>query len=83
MRNSTNQTKDNSSASQRKKILDWLKTSTLTTIEAKERLGVMAPAARIRELRRQGFNIATRRQTCGSQDRVACYVLLAGGSYEH
>lgn len=68
--------------SQRQAILDWLHHSPLTTLEARSELGIMPPAARVQELREQGFNIVTHRTIAADgkrTHRVACYVLLSGG----
>jgi len=68
--------------SQRKRILDWLLTSPLTTVQARTELDVMHPAARIQELKAQGNNICTHWETVDTgkgKHRVASYVLLAGG----
>ena len=64
---------------QRDLILDALRMGPLTTLEARERLGVMSPAARTMELRRAGFKIETVRKTAldseGRPHRSAEYVL--------
>ncbi len=66
---------------QRDRLLAWLMTSTLTTLQARQELDVMHPAARIQELREAGHNIVTHWTTGNTgkaNHRVACYALLAG-----
>ena len=68
--------------SQRKRILDWLATSPLTTLQARTELDIMHPAARVQELKAQGNNICTHWETVDTgkgKHRVASYVLLSGG----
>jgi len=65
--------------SQRKRILNWLKTKPLTTLQARTELDVMHPAARVQELKAQGNNICTHWETVDTgkaKHRVASYVLL-------
>ena len=66
-------------AHQRKLILDALRQGPLTTIAARELLGVMSPAARVMEARRAGHNIETMRRVVwdaeGRAHRSAEYVL--------
>lgn len=69
-------------AAQRSRILNHLRNSgPLTTLEARNSLDVMHPAARVMELRQQGFNIVTHRRTDytdqGDPHVVAQYVLFA------
>jgi hypothetical protein len=62
------------------RLLEWLQTETITTLQAREELDILHPAARIQELREAGHNIITHRTTGDtgkSKHRVACYVLLA------
>ena len=66
----------NSNAAQRTRILEWLRHESLTTLQAREHLDIMHPAGRIKEWRKQGFNIMTYR-TYEAKHRVARYVLLA------
>jgi len=62
------------SFTQRAVILDHLQRhGTLTTLEARNQLHIMHPAARVMELRRQGCRIDTIRNV----DRVAKYVLAS------
>lgn len=74
---------NNDLASQRQSILDWLRQKSLTTLEARKELDVMAPAARIFELRHFfGFNIITnwliKETKPGHKHRIGEYVLLPG-----
>ncbi len=72
-------------ASQRQRILAWLFTTSLTTLQARKELDVMHPAMRIKELRDQGHNIVTHWETVDTgkaKHRVASYVLLAGGVHD-
>jgi hypothetical protein len=60
-------------SSQQAVILKYLQANgTMTTLEARNNLYIMHPAARVQELRAQGQNIVTVRV-----DRVAKYVLGA------
>ncbi|MCD2449725.1 helix-turn-helix domain-containing protein [Methylicorpusculum oleiharenae] len=68
-------------ASQRQRLLEWLRQRPITTIQARQRLDIMSPAPRILELRQQGFNIVTH-WTTENNHRIAMYVLLDGGSDE-
>lgn len=68
---------------QRQVILKHLQQGNrLTTIYAREVLGIMHPAARVMELRKRGHNIVTNRLTeedvTGRPHRVAEYVLFHG-----
>lgn len=74
--NSTTNTK-----SQSAKLLAYLYAyHSITTLQARNELFIMSPAARIMELKEQGNNIITERVTAtnGSKKRIARYVLLAG-----
>lgn len=69
----------NSTDSQRARILAWFRTcSTLTTLQARQQLDVMHPAARVQELKSLGCKIDTVRTTDmtpeGKAHRVAKYV---------
>jgi len=69
--------------SQRNRILEWLKSGPLTTLQARSELDVMHPSARIMELKAQGHNIHTHRESVDSgkgKHRIAKYVLLVGGA---
>ena len=77
----TNKIKNNTSTeSQRFLLLAHLKKGPLTTIQARDELGVMSPAPRVMELRRQGHNIITLRtetvDRTGTKHREGQYVLL-------
>jgi len=66
--------------SQRLAILAWLLIRPLSTLQAREELGIMHPGGRVMELRRQGYNILTHwvvGYTGAVKHRVAQYVLLA------
>jgi len=65
---------------QRERILAWLKTAPLTTLQARKELDVLHPAARVMELRIRGHNIVTHwtiSDTGKAKHRIASYVLLA------
>ena len=71
---------DTSAQNQRNVVLMALRESPKTTIELRDNFGVMMPAARIKELRQQGYKIDTLRLTCFTADgikhsKVAKYVL--------
>jgi len=71
-------------ANDRKSLLKHLHAhERLTTIQAREELGVMSPAPRILELRRMGYDIITyrryKRDITGRNHYQAEYVLMAGG----
>ena len=76
---------DASKASQHRRLLAGLieaGANGVTTIQARRDLNVMQPAARIQELREQGYIIATIRQTIEDDHgrkhhAVARYVLIA------
>lgn len=70
----------NSAAVQRQRIFNYLRSGkALTTLEARATLDVLHPAARIMELRRQGWNIETvwtnDLSQAGKIHRVARYIL--------
>ena len=72
--------KSTSTESQRSLLLDHLKKGPLTTIQARDELGVMSPAPRVMELRRQGHNIITlwteTVDRTGTKHREGQYILL-------
>ena len=73
---------DSTKANQRQALLDHLEQhGKVSTIESRDRLGVLNVAARMLELRRQGFQIETRRvleaDAGGRLHGVALYVLKA------
>jgi len=74
----------NSATSQRKRILDALRKQPLSTLDARTELDIMHPAARVQELREQGYPIHTNWETADTgqgKHRVASYVLLSGGAH--
>ncbi|MHB1292600.1 MAG: helix-turn-helix domain-containing protein [Sulfuricella sp.] len=75
----TNHHNGNSADSQRSRILEWFRTcNTLTTLQARQQLDVMHPAARVQELKSLGYRIDTVWTTDTTQEgkahRVAKYV---------
>lgn len=76
-------TYDNSTSAQRNRLLATLHKHPVSTIFARDKMDIMAPAARVQELRHNdGFNIHTHWKTeqtsCGKNHRVAEYVLFSG-----
>ena len=73
----------NSAEAQRQRVHAHLYLRSLSTIESREQLDVLHPAARIMELRKRGYNIETHWVTepteCGRLHRVAQYILAQGG----
>lgn len=72
---------DNSVATQRLRILNWLMhNSSLTTQQARREMDIMSPAARIFELKEEGHNILThweREKTASGDTRaIAKYILM-------
>jgi hypothetical protein len=68
------------SSSQRLRILSWLSTAPLTTLQARTELDIMHPAARVKELKERGYNIVTHWTTVWTdkaKHRIASYVLLS------
>lgn len=66
---------------QRARLLSRLQSSSITTLQARQELDILHPAARVKELREQGHNITTHwtTDTTGkAKHRVGCYVLLVG-----
>ncbi|MFD1555755.1 helix-turn-helix domain-containing protein [Paraburkholderia silviterrae] len=70
----------NSAAAQRARVLAWLHERPLSTIDAREQIAVMHPAARVMELRHAGHAIITVRSrevaTDGTEHNVAKYALV-------
>ena len=70
----------NTTAAQRARVLDFLRKRPMSTLDAREQLDVLHPAARVMELRKAGHDIATHwsRETTaeGGAHRVARYVLI-------
>jgi hypothetical protein len=57
------------------RLLAWLQSSNITTLQAREELDILHPAARIQELREQGYNIinhGTTGDTGKYEHSVAC-----------
>jgi len=73
-------TAGNDAAAQRLRALDLLRTGPKSTIQLRRDGDILAPAARILELKRRGFDILTQwaqqATDCGTVHRVALYVLL-------
>lgn len=68
---------------QRQRLLKWLQENSVTTLEARSLLNILAPAARVFELRHnENHNIITHWvddiTAEGKKHRVAKYVLLQG-----
>jgi len=86
---SRNSLSNTSANAQRKRLLEALQTlGAVNTLYARDRLNIMAPAPRIKELREQGHQIHTDRISIQDRDgfthgNVARYVLikLAGGEH--
>lgn len=70
----------NDAAAQRLRALDLLRSGPKSTIQLRRDGDILAPAARILELKRRGFDILTQwvqqATDCGTLHRVALYVLL-------
>jgi len=80
--NSTATRKHQSRAMQRVALLQWLQAhQRITTLQARNELGIMHPAGRVRALREVGNDIATYWQwqadATGKKHRQALYVLLS------
>jgi hypothetical protein len=65
---------------QRTRILEALKLGLLTTFEAMRYLDIYHPPVRVKELRTEGWDIATHWKTitteAGEEHRVGCYMLM-------
>lgn len=73
----------NSTEAQRQRLLDYLREKgSICTSAAREHLGVMSPAPRVLELRREGWRIDTIMQRiaddAGVPHRQALYVIQRG-----
>ena len=70
----------NDAAAQRLRALDLLRSGPKSTIQLRRDGDILAPAARVLELKRRGFDILTQwvqqATDCGTLHRVALYVLL-------
>lgn len=67
-------------ASQCNRILEYLRTKSLTTIDARTELDIMHPSARVQELKEQGHNIVTYWEVVDNgqgKHRIANYVLFS------
>lgn len=79
----------NSAASQRARILKHLENGkALSTMQAREQLGIMSPAPRVKELREQGYQIDTYRITEHDSNgvphhRMGLYVLHSKREVQH
>lgn len=73
----------NTAKEQRARVLAWLRNASLSTLEARSELDVMHPAARVMELRKDGYRIdkvtVQEATPCGQVHRVARYVLVPTG----
>lgn len=74
---------DTSLPSQRKRMLKRLRQKPVTTVDARDQLNVMAPAARVFELKHDhGLNIittwVTATDSAGRRHKMAEYILLLG-----
>lgn len=71
---------DSAKARQRAIVLRALRAGPVSSLEIRERLGVLHAAGRVMELRKQGFKIATQSTTVADADgrshRCALYVLM-------
>lgn len=69
----------NAAEAQRARLLDWLRRRPISTLEARQALDILMPAARVFELRERGFFIQTVRvhecTAVGKRHSVALYVL--------
>jgi hypothetical protein len=70
----------NSTAAQRARAIELLRTGPKSTLQLRRDGDILAPAARILELKKRGFEILTQwvhqATECGKLHRVALYVLL-------
>jgi hypothetical protein len=70
----------NDAAAQRLRAIDLLRTGPKSTLQLRRDGDILAPAARVLELRRRGFDILTERvqeaTDCGKLHSVALYVLM-------
>jgi hypothetical protein len=70
----------NDAAAQRRRALDMLRSGGKTTLELRRDGDILAPAARIKELRVKGYDILTQRVNrptdSGKLHNVALYILM-------
>lgn len=80
----TFQPSEDSKASQRARLLSALRRAPVSTVAAREALGLQSPAARVMELRRLGHRIETlpgiATDAQGREVRCALYVLAGGAA---
>ena len=74
---------DTTASAQRHRLLQRLQHEAIDTITARRELNIMMPAARVKELREDGYNIQTMQvERCDEQGRkhrrVAIYTLMPG-----
>lgn len=71
---------NNNAAAQRARVLEAMRSGPKSTIQLRRDWDVLAPAARVLELKRHGFEILTQwvheATDCGELHRVAMYVLM-------
>ncbi|BCA93799.1 hypothetical protein TUM19329_01600 [Legionella antarctica] len=84
----TKQLYGNSSASQRARILKHFESCPqLSTMQARDKYGIMSPAPRIEELRKKGYQISTQRITeidrNGVPHRMGLYVFIGKKEASH
>lgn len=64
-----------SKPTQNQRILDYIaEFGSITQLEALRDLGVMRLASRISDLRRQGYNITSERETVKNKFKEKCYI---------
>ena len=81
----TSRANNTSTEAQRARLLAWLKQGPIDTISARRDLNILAPAARIIELRFAGYPISTQRITLTddqgrTHNRIALYFLSSEGA---
>ena len=80
------QSKGTAGAAQAMRLLEALRAYAINTFEASRYLDVYHCPARVLQLRKQGYNIATHWETviteAGEKHRVGLYVLERGASHE-
>lgn len=78
---------DNSHKAQRNRLLSALKRDSITTIQARDDLNILSPAARVFELRKQGHKIirtwAYQPDAFGRKHKIGCYTLMPGKAVQH
>lgn len=77
----SNYNRNKSFNAQRKRLYEALKHSSVTTIQARDELNIMAPAARVKELRDSGHSIVTEmiwiKDSQGRNHKSGCYHLIS------